>query len=339
MSGLKGAMTGLHSSLIGLAGIAGTGLLVKGLVDTNAEFQTLKSSLKTVTGSTEAAASAFKLIEDFAVTTPFDLQQVTGAFIKLKALGLDPSAAALKSYGNTASAMGKSLDQMIEAVADASTGEFERLKEFGIRASKQGDEVSFTFQGITKTIGLNAAEIQGYLRSIGDVNFGGAMQDQMKNLTPAISNFNAAIDGLFVKIGEAGFNEAFAAITTDITDFITSLDPQAIEDFTRDALGAFASLLEGVEFITDSIARTMQIFEGALPGAGQLPGGAGDYRLGDFNAGQQGTNPDFARWAAEIQGNALDAQRGTFQGDDETKGILREISERIRAQNIEAVAG
>jgi hypothetical protein len=38
--------------------------------------------------------------------------------------------------------MGKDMMQMIEAVADASTGEFERLKEFGIKASKQGDQVA-----------------------------------------------------------------------------------------------------------------------------------------------------------------------------------------------------
>ena len=30
--------------------------------------------------------------------------------------------------------MGKDITQMIEAVADAATGEFERLKEFGIKA-------------------------------------------------------------------------------------------------------------------------------------------------------------------------------------------------------------
>ena len=35
--------------------------------------------------------------------------------------------------------MGKSLNQMIEAVADATTGEFERLKEFGIKARTHGE--------------------------------------------------------------------------------------------------------------------------------------------------------------------------------------------------------
>ncbi len=341
MAGVKSAVTGLHSSVLALAGIGGLGFLTKGLVDTNAEFQTLKSSLKTVTGSAEAADKAFDLIENFAVTTPFALQEVTSAFIKLKALGLDPSEAAINSYGNTASAMGKSLDQMIEAVADAATGEFERLKEFGIRAKKQGEEIEFTFQGVTTTVGRSAAEITGYLQSIGNVQFAGAMEDQMNNLTPALSNFNAAVDGLFVKVGEAGFNDVFAGLTRDLTDFITSLDDQAIEDFTQSVIGNFADFIDQIDFVVDSIARTTQILNGALPGAGDIRPGSDGYRLGDFNNSQQrnqgGLRVDELRQALIDRGLVGDetAQREL----SEQTGVLREISDRIREQSAGAIAG
>ena len=69
-----------------------------------------------------------------AQTTPYSLQQAVDGFTKLVNLGLTPSEAALQSYGDTSAALGKDLSQMIEAVADAATGEFERLKEFGIKA-------------------------------------------------------------------------------------------------------------------------------------------------------------------------------------------------------------
>jgi len=98
------------------------------------EFDKINASLITMTGSQEAADKAFARIQTFATTTPYDLAQVATAFTKLTALGLNPSQEALESYGNTAAAMGKDLNQMIEAVADAATGEFERLKEFGIKA-------------------------------------------------------------------------------------------------------------------------------------------------------------------------------------------------------------
>ena len=173
----------LHSAFGGLKGIlGGIGLtaFTANLINTNKEFSLLRASLETVTGSSHAAEQAFNRISDFAANTPFDLQQVTEAFIKLKALGLDPSEDALTSYGNTASAMGKSLNQMIEAVADAATGEFERLKEFGIKARSEGDRVTFTFQGVSTTVKKEAGEIENYLRQLGDVQFAGGMGGSQK---------------------------------------------------------------------------------------------------------------------------------------------------------------
>ena len=254
--GVGKAATGVHSQILGLAGIGGFGFLVSGVIETNKQFQKLKSSLKTVTGSTKAAAQAFDLIEDFATTTPFELDQVVESFIKLKALGLDPSERALRSYGNTASAMGKSMNQMIEAVADASTGEFERLKEFGITSSKAGDEVTLTFQGVETTIKNTSANIQGYLLDLGESKFGGAMADQMKVMEAAFSNFSGAIKGVQVAIGEAGLNDTISELVNKSTEWINSLDQQQIEQFTKAALLGFADVLDaadkGLSYIDDN---------------------------------------------------------------------------------------
>ena len=114
------------------------------------------------------------MIEDFASKTPFSVEQLTEAFIKLKALGLDPSADALRSYGNTASAMGKDLLLFVDAVANATTGRFMNLKSFGINAEVQGDKVAFTFNKVTTVVKKNVTAIEGYLRSIGKTQFAGA---------------------------------------------------------------------------------------------------------------------------------------------------------------------
>lgn len=185
-----GLSLGLTAPILGLGAIA---------VKTAANFETLKTSLlSTFQGNQSAADAAFKQIQGFAAETPYEMEQVLDAFIKLKNLGLDPSEEALSSYGNTASAMGKSLNQMIEAVADASTGEFERLKEFGIKSKSEGDKVSFTFQGVTTKVGKNAAEIQKYLLGIGNVNFAGAMERQSQTFNGRLStlkdNFSSLAD-------------------------------------------------------------------------------------------------------------------------------------------------
>tara|TARA_R110002126_G_scaffold25490_1_gene87077 strand:- start:5317 stop:7899 length:2583 start_codon:yes stop_codon:yes gene_type:complete len=181
---LKDKIFSLQGALIALGG----GLVAKSFISTASSMENLKIQLKTVTGSVADADEAFARLTDFTTRTPYEINEVVTAFTKLKAFGLDPSEKAMTSFGNTAAAMGKELDQMIEAVADAATGEFERLREFGIKAKQQGDEVSLTFQGVTKTIKKDSEAIQGYLMDIGNNQFGGAMSDQMETMSGAVSN-------------------------------------------------------------------------------------------------------------------------------------------------------
>lgn len=193
------------------------------IVNTITKFERLNASLKTVTGSAEKASKAFGLIQEFAAKTPFQLDEVVQSFIKLKALGLTPSEKALRSYGNTAIAMGKSLSQMIEAIADATTGEFERLKEFGIKARTQGEQVTFTFQGISTTVGKNAAEIESYLRAIGDVQFAGAIEAKANTLLTAIAKMKDAFSNLVKTLGDSGLTEVLTNIVNGIRYLVEKL--------------------------------------------------------------------------------------------------------------------
>lgn len=179
---------GVKSMVGNLFGGFAIGTVIAQVVGAQREFDKLSASLETVTGSQKEAGKALAAIQKLAAQTPFDLAQVTEGFLKLRNMGLTPSERAIMSYGNTAAAMGKNLNQMIEAVADATTGEFERLKEFGIKAKQNGDQVSLTFQGTTKTIGNNAAEIEDYLLKIGEVQFAGGMERQAATLDGALSN-------------------------------------------------------------------------------------------------------------------------------------------------------
>jgi hypothetical protein len=214
--GMGSGFSTLKNALAGL----GLGMIVRDIASTNAEFQRLQAALTVATGSTAKAAQAFNMIRDFAKTTPYELDQSVNAFLRLKNLGLDPSMASMKSYGNTAAAMGKDLMQMVEAVADASTGEFERLKEFGIKASKSGDQVAFTFQGVTTTVKASADEIQNYLLKIGNNQFAGGMEMQMQTLGGQFSNLKDSVDALEVAIGNAGANNVFTQLLVATSDAV-----------------------------------------------------------------------------------------------------------------------
>ena len=76
------------------------------------------------------------------------------------------------------------MDQLVEGLLDAQTGEFERLKEFGIRASKEGDKVKFSFRGITTEVQFTDKAIKDYIISLGNLEgVQGTMKVQMSELT------------------------------------------------------------------------------------------------------------------------------------------------------------
>ena len=221
-----------------------------GVLKTGATFEKLEAQLKTATGSAEGAREAMSFVREFAKNTPFQVEQITGAFIKLKNLGLEPSERALTSYGDTASAMGKDLDQLIEAVADATTGEFERLKEFGIKTKSEGDRVSFTFRGVTTTVGKNAKEIQEFLIGLGETKFAGAMSEQMGTLNGVISNAQDALASFFLEVANLGPLEEFKGLIRDI------------QEAAGDKSGGLAKTL--AKILTDAIRKIRSLIAGGF---------------------------------------------------------------------------
>ena len=223
-NGVLKQAAGLAGAYLGLRGLTST---FKSIVGVNAEFERLSGSLKTVTGSAKAAKEAFSLIEDFATSTPYQLDEIVDSFIRLKAMGLEPSMEALTSYGNTASAFGKNILEFVSAVTSATVGEFERLKTFGIKAKVEGETVKFIFQGVTTEVAKNATEIERYLRSIGNINFSGAMAEQMNTMGGTMSNIEDAMAKVARTIGESGLNDAIKGVLEQFNTLISGSNSAA----------------------------------------------------------------------------------------------------------------
>ena len=239
---------------------------LKKLVEVNREFGILKAGLETATGSAQGANDAFIALQDFAKTTPYDLAQATSAFTQLVNLGLTPSERALKSYGDTSAALGKDLKQMVEAVADAATGEFERLKEFGIKSKNQGDTIAFTFKGTTETVKNNAAAIEEYLIKLGEVNFDGAMKKRMESLDGAIANLGDSWDAFFYQLGQAGatdvLKDAFTAVGDALNEVNSMLSSGEMQGYIE-AIGiSFSGWSESVQTATEAMTQIIEQWGG-----------------------------------------------------------------------------
>ena len=190
-----------------LAAVFTVNLLInfgKQILATTVEFQKMEAVLSTALGSNSSAKAAMQQIVDFASTTPFQVNELTDAFVTLANRGFVPTMDQMRKMGDLASSVGKSFDQLTEAILDAQTGEFERLKEFGVKASAQGDVVQFTFKGITTEVAKSDKAIQEYLLSLGNLEgVAGSMEAISKTTGGAISNLQDNVTQLFKNIGDS----------------------------------------------------------------------------------------------------------------------------------------
>lgn len=163
-------------------------------VDVAADFEKFRTILETTEGSAAKAQASMNWISAFAAKTPYDLNTVTESFVKLRAYGLDPTNGLLATLGDTSAAMGKDVMQAVEAIADAVTGENERLKEFGVRASKAGGKITYEYtnkagEQQTATVDAdNRAAIQATLEAIFNEKYAGQMKKLSATWGGMVSN-------------------------------------------------------------------------------------------------------------------------------------------------------
>ncbi len=244
---------------------------ISALLGTAGEFEKFESVLTTLEGSSKKSQASFSWIKEFAAKTPYLLTGVTDAFVKLRSYGIDPMDGTLKALGDTSAAMGKPLMQAVEAMADAVVGENERLKQFGIRASVEGEKIAYSWSdasGKAKYIVIdnNSQIIQSTLNAIFNSKYQDAMQNMMSTWNGLTSNMEdnwtsfkntvALQSGLFVgaKEGVKAFNEQFLEMTKN-KELMNSLGNtvfKTAEGITSAAI-AVAYPIRGIAYIVKTV--------------------------------------------------------------------------------------
>lgn len=208
-----------------LAGYFGAQTLVtfgKDVVNTIAKFEKYGIILENTLGSKGKAEEAMRMVKEFAASTPFSVDELTDSFVRLANQGFKPTKEQMTSLGDLASSTGKSFTQLAEALIDAQTGEFERLKEFGIKAKKEGDNLTFTFKGQTTAVENNAEAIRAYVLSLGELQgVAGANAKIAESLTGQISNLGDSWDAFMLSL--EGGNGIVSKTVSTIISLISGL--------------------------------------------------------------------------------------------------------------------
>lgn len=131
---------GLLGTLTKVAGIVGGGMLIKNAFEGATTLEMQRTAIASMRGE-QRASELMKFGVNFANVTPYQTSEVLDAVKTLEIRGLDPTKY-LQGIGDMSAMLGKPLEQGVEAILDAMTGEFERLKEFGITKKMLEEQIS-----------------------------------------------------------------------------------------------------------------------------------------------------------------------------------------------------
>ena len=222
---------GAAMKLLGpLLAILLTGKLIKDIVTTNSRFEDLRTTLSSVTGSVKEGAKAFEFISEFSTKTQFGIEDLTKAYVKLSAAGLEPTEELLNTFTDTAAITTDqvgSLEAVTDMFARTVSGGFNleivnRLADRGVPILDIFEKkLGLTRNEITK-FGMSAEGSRILTEAFQDgikERFGGATQKLLENTSTKFSNLGIALKNAADDIGES-LKPAIGDTTVALTAFI-----------------------------------------------------------------------------------------------------------------------
>ena len=205
----------------GAAAAFATGAVVQGIVGQYRAYERYRTVLTTFLGTQDKANAELARLQKLADTLPQDLSDITEAFTIFSRFGIDTSAQSLTAFSNIATANAKSLTQLGEAVADALTGEFERLKEFGIKVSRENDGFVARIGEQQVAVATTSKDLVNQLKALGleGGKFAGAAAANADTLNQSISNLQGALFTTSVSIMEE-FGPALKDVVNDLSEVL-----------------------------------------------------------------------------------------------------------------------
>lgn len=265
---IRKTFSGLSSTFATIGAVVGTGSL-GAAVATMSAFEQLEIRMRSLMGSAAEGERAFAWIKQFATDTPYEVDQISESFMRLKAFGLDPMDGSLKAVTDTAAKMGGGF----ETVSRISLA----LGQAWTKQKLQGEEILQLIEAgvpvwdmLAKVTGKSTGELQKMsekgllgrevLRDLID-EMGrladGSAAAQMESLNGQWSNLSDNIKNALDELRKSGGLEQFKGGLTDLNTSLSDLSTS----------GQLKDWADGVSFVMDQAGRSIRAVAQAVAGA------------------------------------------------------------------------
>ena len=230
----QSAVFSLQGALVGLGGAAA----LRSIITTAAEVESLQIRLKFLTGSTEDAAEAFDIMNDFASKVPFSLQDIERASPSLLTVAdnVGELNELLAITGDIAAVSGLTFDEtamQIQRAMSAGIASADQFRERGISA----------FLGFESGVSISAEKTKQRIKDMwrdGTTTAVGATSELAGTFTGQVSMMEDAWRDMKLVVADTGVFEEASKVILGVTEGLR--DPafkSGVESFSKNMLGLF----------------------------------------------------------------------------------------------------
>ncbi|MCK4785457.1 MAG: tape measure protein, partial [Desulfobacteraceae bacterium] len=195
--------------------------------------------------------------------TPFQIEEIIDAFIKMKAGGLDPSIETMRILGDTASALGgekETFEGIARALAQmatkgkASAEEFLQLQERGVPAMEiLKEKLGLTAEQIAN-IGRESVNAKTAIRAILEgleERFGGQMEKIAETWAGIVAELKSLWRDFLLLIGESGFFDEIKSTLNEFRKIMReAFETGEVKVWARNISDTLVSVIKAIKFLS-----------------------------------------------------------------------------------------
>lgn len=228
------------------------------IVDASAKLEVFRTQFETILGSTQAAEQQLRELQQFAATTPFQIDGLALATRQLLSFGVTSQDVipTLRQLGDLAAGTGSNIDELtipfgrLVSTQKLTLVELDKFADRGINLyGKLSEQTGISLKVIRDEISKGKVPFKEFTKALEDLTseggtFFGATQKQSETLDGVISTLNDNIFNFQGTIGDA-FRPALIAGAKEITTIIQNLT-KAIADNGPELSQAFSSIADSL---------------------------------------------------------------------------------------------
>ena len=258
-------------------GLAAAGISAIGAaaIKSSADIESLQTRLNAMGQGDKWGALA-----NFAKSTPFQIDEITEAFISLKNRGLDPfKNGLLQNVGDTASKFGRSIKDVAAALNSGMSGESEPLKGLGINSRTKGGKVTYTtFNDKGEKVTEQAGQFDTMGKAIALNKIFALSQGQMALASQTLNGRVSTLKDNYVNFAKkiydlTGTGEGLKSMVLSLTKAINNIDQKALAE----NIVMFKQILDNIFTMIGKLKPVIDVLLYAFEQLGFVLAGGAEY--------------------------------------------------------------